>query len=110
MPMRVHLIGAHLARLCCTHAYAQPCPSTNGTLALTRRSPNDVYSSGGGSLLCAGLHRKSADIDGLFERLTDSDSDYFGDDDEDDYVCRVWCLATLPEADRVHLAESMQRI
>ena len=107
--MRVHLVEAHIALLCCTHAYAQPCPSTNGTLALTRRSPNDVYSSGG-SLLCVGLHRKSADIDGLFERLTDSDSDYFGDDDEDDYVCRVWVLATLPEADRVHLAESMQRI
>ena len=52
MPMRVHLIGAHLARLCCTHAYAQPCPSTNGTLALTRRSPNDVYSSGGVVIVC----------------------------------------------------------
>ena len=57
-----------------------------------------------------GLHRKSAVIDGLFERLTDSDSGYFGDDDEGDYMCRVWVLATLLEADRVHLAESMQRI
>jgi len=50
--------------------------------------------------LCVGYHRKSADIDGLFERLTDTDSDY-NDDDEDDYVCREWVLATLPEADRV---------
>ena len=47
-----------------------------------------------------GYHRKSADIDGLFERLTDSDSEY-SDDDEDDYVCRVWVLAYLPEGDRV---------
>ena len=47
-----------------------------------------------------GYHRKSADIDGLFEPLTDNDSEY-NDDDEDDYVRRVWVLATLPEADRV---------
>ena len=59
--------------------------------------PPTMYIPVGGSLLCVGYHRKSADIDGLFERLTDSDSD----DDEDDYVCRVWVLATLPEADRV---------
>ena len=71
--------------------------------------PPTMYIPVGGSLVCVGLHRKSADINGLFERLTDSDSDDFGDD-EDDYVCRVWCFATLPEAARVHLAESMQRI
>ena len=72
--------------------------------------PPTMYIPVGGSLLCVGLHRKSADIDGLFERLTDSDSGYFGDDDEDDYMCRVWVSATLSEADRVHLAECMQRI
>ena len=62
--------------------------------------PPTMYIPVGGSLVCVGFHRKSADIDGLFERLTDTDSDY-NDDDEDDYVCRVWVLASLPEGDRV---------
>ena len=62
--------------------------------------PPTMYIPVGGSLTCVGIHRKSADIDGLFERLTDSDSEY-NDDDEDDYVCRVWVLAYLPEGDRV---------
>ena len=62
--------------------------------------PPTMYMPVEGSSVCVGLHRKSADINGLFERLTDSDSDYFGDD-EDDYVCRVWVLAYLPEGDRV---------
>ena len=63
--------------------------------------PPTMYIPVGGSLVCVGFHRKSADIDGLFERLTDSDSGYFGDDDEDDYMCRVWVLATVLERDPV---------
>ena len=59
-----------------------------------------MYIPVGGSLISVGLYRKSADIEGIFERLTDSDSEY-SDNDEDDYMCRVWVLATVPERDRV---------
>ena len=53
---------------------------------------------GGGSFTFVGYHRESANIGGLFERLTDSD------DDEDGCMYRVWALASLPEGDRDELA------
>ena len=53
--------------------------------------PATMYVPVGGKLRFVGYHRESANIDGIFERLTDSD------DDEDDCMCRVWAWTSLPE-------------
>ena len=58
-----------------------------------------MYGPVGVSLTFAGYHRLSANIDGIFELLTDSD------DDEGDYMCRVWAWTPLPEGVRDELAQ-----
>ena len=57
-----------------------------------------MYGPVGVSFTFAGYHRLSAAIDGIFEHLTDSD------DDEDDYMCRVWARTPLPEGVHDELA------
>ena len=60
--------------------------------------PATMYFPVEGAFKCGGYHRKSTDIDGIFEVLIDND------DDEEDCMCRVWVMVSLPKAARDFIA------